>query len=177
LTAKAGFPYAYQVVVTDDVVPLSVTYTLDGSPPAGMTISPTGLITWTPTQVQAPAQGVTITVTDAGGLYDKQGFVISVNGAPSFVNVPAPATAKVGVQYAYQPFASDPNLPSDTLTYTLVAGPTGTAPLGPTTFNPTTGRFTWIPSVGQVGARSFSIRVTDAQGASQLRTFNTTVAP
>ncbi len=177
-TARAGVPYTYQVIATDDSVPLNVIYTLDGSPPAGMAISATGLITWTPTQAQAPAQGLTVTVTDAGGLYDKQGFVIAVNGAPSFVNVPAPSAAKVGALYAYQPFATDPNLPSDTLNYSLVAGPTGTAPLGQTTINPLTGRFTWIPTVGQVGPRTFSLRVTDAAGASQLRTFSIpTVAP
>ncbi|NOT23884.1 MAG: hypothetical protein HOP22_14345 [Nitrospiraceae bacterium] len=176
LTARATFPYSYQVIATDDAPGLI--YTLSGSPPAGMAISATGLITWTPSQAQAPAQGVTVTVTDAGGLYDKQAFVISVNGAPSFVNVPAPATAKVGILYAYQPFATDPNLPNDTLIFSLIAGPTGSIPpAGVMSINTTTGRVTWTPIVGQVGARTFSIRVTDALGASATRTFNVTVAP
>ncbi len=176
LTARATFPYTYQVVATDDAPGLI--YTLGGSPPAGMAISATGLITWTPSQAQAPAQGVTVTVTDAGGLYDKQAFVISVNGAPSFVNVPASATARVGVLYAYQPFATDPNLPNDTLTFSLVAGPTGSIPpAGVMSINTTTGRVTWTPIVGQLGARTFSIRVTDALGATATRTFNVTVNP
>lgn len=56
-----------------------------------------GLISWTPTQAQAPVQGVIVTVTDSGGLYDKQAVVIGVNGSPSFVNaVTAPTTARVG---------------------------------------------------------------------------------
>jgi hypothetical protein len=135
------------------------------------------LISWNPTDVQAPAQGVTVTVTDSGGLYDKQAFVINVNGSPSFVNaVTAPTTAKVGVQYAFTPAATDPNT-GDTQAWALSIAPGGTAPLGPTTINPLTGRFTWTPTVGQVGPRFFQLRVTDAAGATVTRTFNVTVAP
>ncbi len=120
----------------------------------GMSISASGLITWNPTPAQAPAQGVTVTVTDIGGLNDKQAFVIAVNGTPSFATVTQATTARVGQQYVYQPFASDPNT-GDVLTFALSIPPTGTAPLGPTAINPSTGRFTWTPSVGQLGARSF----------------------
>jgi hypothetical protein len=173
--------YQYQVVATDDGGPASLTYTLGGSPPAGMSIvasgAGAGLISWTPTQAQAPAQGVTVTVTDGGGLYDKQAFVIAVNGSPAFVNaVTAPTTAKVGVLYSFTPAATDPNT-GDTLTWALSIAPNGTAPLGPTTINPLTGRFTWTPSAGQVGPRVFQLRVTDAAGATVTRTFNVTVTP
>ena len=179
LTAKAAPAtlYQYQVVANDDGGPANLTYSLENSPPSGMTISATGLITWLPAANQAPAQGLTVKVADSGGLYDKQGYLISVNGAPTFVNAPAPSTAKVGVLYVYAPFATDPNLPNDTLAFALANPPAGTAPLGTTTINPATGRFTWIPTVGQVGARTFSLRVTDSNGASQTRTFNLTVAP
>ena len=173
--------YQYQVVATDDGGPANLTYTLGGSPPAGMSIvasgANAGLISWIPTQAQAPAQGVTVTVTDSGGLYDKQAFVIAVNGSPAFVNaVTAPTTAKVGVLYSFTPAATDPNT-GDTLTWALSIAPNGTAPLGPTTINPLTGRFTWTPSAGQVGLRVFQLRVTDAAGATVTRTFSVTVAP
>ena len=179
LTAKAAPAtlYQYQVIATDDGGPANLTYSLENSPPSGMSISATGLITWLPAANQAPAQGLTVKVLDAGGLYDKQGYLISVNGAPSFVNAPAPSTANVGQLYVYAPFATDPNLPNDLLTFALANPPSGTAPLGVTTMNTTTGRFTWIPTVGQVGPRTFSLRVTDSSGGTQLRTFNVTVAP
>ena len=179
LTAKAAPAtlYQYQVVATDDGGPANLTYSLENSPPSGMSISATGLITWLPAANQAPAQGLTVKVLDAGGLYDKQGYLISVNGAPSFVNAPAPSAAKVGQLYVYAPFATDPNLPNDLMTFALANPPSGTAPLGVTTMNTTTGRFTWIPTVGQVGPRTFSLRVTDSSGGTQLRTFNVTVAP
>jgi Putative Ig domain len=175
--APAPTLYQYQVVATDDGGAANLTYTLGVSPPAGMAISATGLISWNPTQAQAPAQGVTVTVTDSGSLSDKQAFVIAVNGSPSFVNaVTAPTTAKVGVQYAFTPAATDPNT-GDTQAWVLAVAPTGTAPLGPTTINNLTGRFTWTPSVGQIGPRSFTLRVTDGSGATVARTFNVTVAP
>ncbi len=179
--APAPTLYQYQVVATDDGGAANLTYTLGGTPLAGMSIVASGvgagLISWNPTQAQAPAQGVTVTVTDSGGLSDKQAFVIAVNGSPAFVNaVTAPTTAKVGVQYSFTPAATDPNV-GDTQAWILAVAPTGTAPLGPTTINPTTGRFTWTPTVGQLGARSFTLRVTDAAGATVARSFNVTVTP
>ncbi|MCG3775643.1 MAG: hypothetical protein JW395_2486 [Nitrospira sp.] len=99
-----------------------------------------------------------------------------MNGAPSFATVTQATTARVGQQYAYQPFASDPNT-GDVLTFALSIPPTGTAPLGPTSINPLTGRFTWTPSVGQLGPRFFQLRVTDAAGATATRTFNVNVTP
>ena len=177
--APAPTLYQYQVVATDDGGAANLTYSLGGTPPLGMAISPTGLITWTPTQAQAPAQGVTVTVTDSGSLTDKQAFVIAVNGSPSFVNaVTAPTTARVGVPYAFLPAATDPNT-GDSQLWVLATPPTtnlGTVP-GPTGINPSTGRFTWTPSAGQVGPRQFTLRVTDAIGATVARTFNVTVVP
>lgn len=173
--APAPTLYQYQVVATDDSVPLNLTYTLGGTPPAGMSISATGLISWNPAQAQAPAQGVTVTVTDIGGLSDKQAFVIAVNGSPSFVNAVTAPAAKVGVAYSFTPAATDPNT-GDSQTWALnlaVANPA----TGMTMANTTTGRVIWTPTVGQVGTRSFSLRVTDSFGATVARTFNVTVAP
>ncbi|MEI8016455.1 MAG: Ig domain-containing protein [Nitrospira sp.] len=179
--APAPTLYQYQVVATDDGGAANLTYSLSSSAPAGMSIVASGVgaghISWNPAPAQAPAQGVTVTVTDSGGLYDKQAFVIGVNGSPSFVNaVTAPTAAKVGVQYSFSPAATDPNT-GDTQAWVLAVAPTGTAPLGPTTINPSTGRFTWTPSAGQVGPRSFALRVTDAAGATVVRNFNVTVTP
>ena len=100
-----------------------------------------------------------------------------MNGLPAFVNaVSAPTTARVGVLYAFTPAATDPNT-GDILTWALAIALTGTAPLGPTSINPLTGRFTWTPSVGQLGPRFFQLRVTDAAGATATRTFNVNVVP
>jgi hypothetical protein len=187
--AAEGVAYQYQVTATDDAGAANLTYSLGGSAPSGMSIIPaTGLITWTPTvgttggggvfiPGQAPAQGVTVTVTDSGGLYDKQAFIIAVNGAPRFLNT-APTTGKALVQYVYQPITTDPN-PGDLLTYSLVltpSGPTGTGAV-PMIINPTTGRVTWTPGTLQTGFKSFAVKVTDPSGASSTRTTTVNVAP
>jgi hypothetical protein len=173
--APAPILYQYQVVATDDGGAANLTYTLGG--PLGMTISATGLISWpAPAQAQAPAQGVTVTVTDSGGLSDKQAFVIAVNGSPTVLPVPHPATARVGQIYTYQAFAQDPNI-GQGRTFSLVSPLPG---MGITA----NGFFTWTPTSAQGPtlpatsvSRSFNVRVTDAAGATGTRTFNVTVTP
>ena len=177
--------YTYQVTATDDGGVANLTYTLS-SPPAGMSIVASGpgagLITYTPLQTQAPAQGVTVTVTDSGGLYDKQAFVIVVNGAPSMLPVlnagtarawPGPPASQGPYQYKYQPFASDPN-PGDVLQYSFGA----TRPAGMTMPSPSTGQVLWVPTLAQVGSQIFTIRATDnslVPLSSSARTFFVTV--
>ncbi|THJ19636.1 MAG: hypothetical protein CAF45_015750 [Nitrospira sp. CG24E] len=174
--APAPTLYQYQVVATDDGGAANLTYTLGGSPPAGMSIvasgAGAGLISWNPTQAQAPSQGVTVTVTDNGGLYDKQAFVISVNGSPTVLPVPHPASAKVGLVYTYQAFAQDPNT-GQGRTFSLVSPLAGMS----ITAN---GFFSWTPTAAQLlptASKSFTVRVTDAAGAIGQRTFNVTVIP
>ena len=183
--AVEGIPYSYLVVATDDAPGL--VYSLSGSSPSNMNINPTtGLITWTPSQGsvggggifnpgQAPVQAVVVTVTDAGGLYDKQGFIIAVNGPPRFLNT-APTTATKLVPYVYAPISTDPN-PGDVLTYSLVLTPTGTSQV-PMAINSLTGRVTWTPGLTQAGTtKTFAVKVTDVTGPGTIRSFSVTVAP
>jgi hypothetical protein len=87
LTATADLVYTYQVAATDaNGGPLS--FSLDAAP-AGMTISATGLISWTPTagQVSPPAQAVMVRVTDNTALFATQVYSIMVSGAGTAVTV------------------------------------------------------------------------------------------
>ena len=73
LTATVGVPYSYQVVANDpDNDPLIYSLT---SPPAGMTISGAGLVSWTP--ALAGPQPVTVNVSD-GSASAAQDFTIQV---------------------------------------------------------------------------------------------------
>ena len=180
LVARAGILYQYQIGATDDGGAANLTYTFGGSAPQGMGITPAGLISWTPSQAQAPAQGVNVKVTDIGGLSDEQAFVIAVNGAPSFVStVTAPTTAKVGVQYAFTPAATDPNT-GDVLRFALVQVPAGAIGSSGLMTMPNTanGRVIWTPIAGQVGLnKTFALRVTDAAGATVIKGFLVNVIP
>ncbi|NQW64157.1 MAG: PKD domain-containing protein, partial [Deltaproteobacteria bacterium] len=76
-TAIENEPYSYQVTVTDPGSADTQTYTLV-SGPAGMTISPTGLISWTaPAGVYTNAS-VSIRVTDSDGGFGNQAWDITV---------------------------------------------------------------------------------------------------
>ena len=78
-TGQVGTAYSYQVQATDtDGEPLG--YALTTAPP-GMTISATGLITWTP-----EAQGafsVALNVTDGRGGSASQSDIVTVAPSPS----------------------------------------------------------------------------------------------
>jgi hypothetical protein len=81
LSATVGVAYSYQVTATDaNGGPF--TFALDAAP-AGMTISATGLITWTPIVGQEGPQAVTVRVTDNTALFATQPFSVTVAAAPT----------------------------------------------------------------------------------------------
>jgi probable HAF family extracellular repeat protein len=84
-TVEAGQLLTFTAVGTDLDIPASeLTYSLQGTVPAGTAIDPTtGVFTWTPTAAQVGPQSVTIRVTDndaALGLFAQQVVLITVNG-------------------------------------------------------------------------------------------------
>jgi hypothetical protein len=62
-TIKAGDGFTYQIDATDEDTMDVLTYLLEGQP-TGMTISSTGLISWTPTKDQVGEHTITINVSD-----------------------------------------------------------------------------------------------------------------
>jgi hypothetical protein len=81
LAATVGVAYGYQVIATD-VNGGPFTYSLDAAP-AGMTISATGLIAWTPAAGQVGLNAVTVRVTDNTALFATQSFNVTVAAAPT----------------------------------------------------------------------------------------------
>jgi hypothetical protein len=91
---------------------------------------------------------------------------ISINKPPVITSIPT-ITAKVGVEYSYNVFATDPN--GDNLTYSLLAYPNGM------TINPQTGLITWIPTESQVREYEVEVEVSDGE-LSVTQTFTITVS-
>lgn len=79
-SGTVGLLYNYQVVANDPDGG-SLTYSLDAAP-AGMTISPSGLVRWQPAPSQVGAHTVTIRVTDPAGLFTTQSVNITVASQP-----------------------------------------------------------------------------------------------
>src|SRR5262249_7086232 len=118
--------------------------------------------TWTPTESQGPGTyAVTVRVTDNGSppLSDTKTFnvvVNEVNSAPSLAAI-VNQTINEGSTLSLTATATDPDVPANTLTFSLDPG----APAG-MTINATTGVLSWTPSEAQgPSTNNVIVRVTD----------------
>jgi cytochrome c peroxidase len=171
--ALVGTPYSYRMRATDPNLPTdSLTYSLEGPIPAGMAISPTGMITWVPSASHEGTHHVNVRVKDRGDLYVTQSVSVTVNAnlPPVIISKPS-MTAKVGVPYSYTLRAWDPN-GSSGLTYISRYGNPSNL-----TINATTGVVTWTPAADQTGNIVIRLRVTDSGKLAAEQTYYVKVAP
>jgi hypothetical protein len=177
-TANEGAVFSVTATATDPDVPANgLAYSLDTAP-TGMTINPaTGAITWTPTEAQGPGDhGVTVRVTDNGSpaLEHTTGFTVTVkevNRPPVLASLSG-ATVHAGTPFAASLAATDPDLPANTFTYSLVSGPGGA------TVTPA-GAVNWNAPIEAAGSVvEFTVRATDDGTPPQAgdETFQVTVA-
>jgi len=138
--------------------------------PAGLSLSPSGLITGTPTI--AGNYSFMVTATDNLGCNSTVTFTLNVSAAPGGMNLP-PATLPDGIVDAgYTPITL-PEAVGGASPYTyLVTG--GTLPPG-LTYNPVTREVSGTPTQG--GTFTFTVTATDGAGltASTNYTINVTV--
>ncbi|MBL9174294.1 MAG: hypothetical protein JNL10_12220, partial [Verrucomicrobiales bacterium] len=159
-----GVGWQLIVSATDVDVPANtLTFALVGGP-AGMNLTGTGLgtavLTWTPGEADGPGTNtVTISVSDNGlpRLSTTNQFLLvvrEVNRPPQFPGVGTPSILE-RVPWSLQFSASDPDLPGNRLTYSLISGPEG---LGVSE----DGLLAWTPGEIQGPSSSVvSVRVTD----------------
>jgi len=137
------------------------------SGPAGMQISASGALNWTPTGDQAGLHKFTVRVTDERGEFSEVEYRIDV--VESYVNQPPrftslwPTLAAAGSEWNYQATAFDPD--GDSLYFMLDQGPAGM------TVDPLSGLFRWTPQKHQSGVYGVTIRVVDAYGAWATQSF------
>lgn len=164
VTATARELYRYAAVAVD-LAAGSVSYAL-AIAPEGMTIDPaTGVIAWTPAATQQGNSRVVVVARNAQGATGFQDYAIQVaapNTAPIVTSTP-PAEAYVGRRFLYDVRAQDAE--SDALSFSLIASPAGAV------IGATSGRLTWTPSAGQLGAQTITVQVQDVRGASIRRSF------
>ena len=158
-----------------DIPPQTITYQLI-SPPADATIDANGVITWTPTEAQGPHVFTITTVATDNGAPPKSATnsftvtVLEVNSAPV---LPAPADRTINelTLMTVVDTATDPDIPANTLTYSLLSAPTGAA-ISPS------GVITWTPTEAQgPSTNTFTVRVVDngSPPLSDTNTFTVTV--
>lgn len=180
--------YSATATATDSDVPTnSLTFALV-SGPAGLAVSPTGAINWTPLESQGSnTYTVFISVTDTNPVAFNATFLSVTNSyqiTVNEVNLPPVLTPPSNQTITEEnplsgvtASATDPDFPANPLTYSLVTPPAGMS------INPGTGAITWTPDESQ-GSNTFAIKivVTDtnalavnAKSISVTNTFNVTV--
>ncbi|MDX1950735.1 MAG: lamin tail domain-containing protein [Verrucomicrobiota bacterium] len=137
-------------------------FSLDPGAPSGLSINPsTGVMSWIPTESQGPANyTVTVRVTDNGDpeMSASQNFTIFVSevNSPPELTFPPEHTIYVGSEFTLQMQGTDPDLPEQLMTYSLVNAPAGAS------IDASTGMFVWTPSAADIGTNSFSVRLRDS---------------
>ena len=155
-----------------DVPSQTLTYSLSNAPAGASIGSANGVFTWTPTEAQGPSTNViTVRVTDNGAppLSDAKTFIVVVtetNSSPTFSAMSNQTVAELSLLMLTN-VATDIDLPTQTLTYSLSNAPAGA------TINSTNGVFSWTPTEGQgPSTNSITVYVTD-DGSSALSATNT----
>jgi hypothetical protein len=128
--------------------------------PAGASITSGGVFSWTPTEAQGPGSYTfTVKTTDDGtpNLSDEEQVTITVNevNLPPVLGTISNQTGYWGNGFGFTATASDPDIPANTLTFSLIGAPSGA------TINAASGLFAWIPTSAQIGSHTFTVRVTD----------------
>jgi hypothetical protein len=167
------------IVASDADLPAQpLSYALTNAP-TGMTISAAGVINWTPTETQGPGSfDVGVIVRDnanpAGiATITFNIAVAEVNTAPVLAAI-TDQTVNAGTQVAFTATATDADLPTQALSFTLEPG----TPSGATITS--AGAFTWTPSSAQAGTtNTITVRVRDNHSTpgSSTRSFVVIVRP
>jgi hypothetical protein len=172
ISASVAALYSYQVQAVDsNNDPL--TFSL-ATAPSNMTISATGLISWTPADNQAGDLPVTVQASDGRGGVAEQSFIISVigiagtNRAPVIDSTPATAIT-VGQLYQYDVNATDPD--DDVVIFLMLQSPAGAA------IDQLSGLILWTPDPSQTGTQFFTVEAQDGRGGHSLQSFTVDVQP
>jgi len=137
-----------------------LTYQLLQSP-ASATIDGNGVVTWTPPEDQGPnSYPFTVQVTDNGspGLTAARSFTVTVdevNRAPVFVPPISDRAGSVGTALSFTVTATDPDIPANILTFSLLNPPAGAS------IDPNTGAFHWTIPGPNSSTNHFTVVVTD----------------
>jgi hypothetical protein len=167
--ATVGVAYAFQPTATD-ADGNTLTYSVASLPTWATFNSSTGRLSGTPTSSAAGLtfSGIRVSVSDGSATSSLAAFSITVrqsNGAPTISGTPA-TTARVGVAYAFQPNASDPD--GNTLTYSIANRPTWA------TFSTSTGRLSGTPTNAATHS-GITITVSDGTVSTALPAFSIAV--
>lgn len=161
-SAAEGVALTFQVQATDQNSGQTISYSVMNGPDGAVIDSASGVFSWTPSETEGPGTYfLTIRATDNGSPARSateriQIDVSEVNRAPSVATISS-AEVDEGSALELVITGTDPDLPANTLNYSLEPG----APDG-VELEASTGRLSWVPAENQgPGDYNISVRVTD----------------
>jgi hypothetical protein len=178
-TVAEGMLLSQTIVATDPDSGQSLTFSLGSDTPPGAAIDPiSGQFTWTPTEEQGPgAYSISVRVTDNGipPRSATRRFNVSVTEAnrPPVLAAIEDSGIDEGALFSFTAKAVDPDVPGNSLTFSLLPG----APEG-ASIDRVTGAFSWIPSEAQgAGIYPITIQVSDGEfpAMTDSKSFQVTV--
>ena len=154
--------------VDSDTLPRTVTYTIENLP-EGATFSPlTAKFSWTPTEAQGPGvYTITVTACDAAtppacATAEVTITVNEVNLPPVIASIP-PKTVDEEATLTFTATATDPDIPANTLSFSLEDAPAGA------TIDSETGVFSWTPD-NTMGTQDYTFKVCVSDGMAKTCT-------
>ncbi|MDJ0499060.1 MAG: Ig-like domain-containing protein [Acidimicrobiia bacterium] len=175
-TSAEQTPVTFTASATDPDPTDILAYSLAGAP-AGALINPaTGVFTWTPAESQGPGTFTfDVVVADSGSpaLTDSQSVtlaIMEVNDAPILTAI-ANQTLTEQTAFSVVVTATDNDLPSNAITYSLAGAPAGMS------IDPVSGDLTWLPTEAQgPGVYAFDVVASDDGSPVQADTQSVTFA-
>jgi PKD repeat protein len=159
-SVNEGTMLSFTATASDpDVPPQTLTFSLGLGAPPSASITSGGYFTWTPTEAQGPGvYNINITVSD-GIAIDYEVITVTVNevNLPPVLDPIGPKTVNELATLSFTATVSDPDLPAQTLTFSLGTG----APAGASITSG--GVFSWMPSEAQ-GLGTYTIRIIVSDG-------------
>lgn len=161
--ALAGVAYSHTLSTDSGLAPFSFALAA-GALPAGLTLSPAGVLSGTP--VATGTFGFTVSVADEGGAPGSRNYSFTVSCQSIAVTPSTLTTGAVGVPYSETLTASAGAAP---FTWTVSAGslPSGLA------LSASTGEISGTPSTGSTGV--FTVTATDVAGCTGTENYTLTV--
>ena len=154
---------SFTATATDaDLPPQTLTFSLGVGTPSGASITSGGVFTWTPTEAQGPGvYNINVTVSD-GIAIDYEVITVTVNevNQPPVLDPIGPKSVIEGTTLSFTATATDPDIPAQTLIFSLGAG----APTGASITSG--GVFTWTPTEAQ-GPGNYVIRIIVSDSLAQ----------
>jgi len=151
-----------------------LTFSLGVGAPSGAGITSGGAFSWMPSEAQGPGTyDITVVVSDGQGGTDSEQFevtVAEVNIAPTITTIADKSVNELSL-LSFSASAIDPDLPANTLTFSLGVG----APSGAGITSG--GVFSWTPSEAQgPGTYEITVVVSDGKGGTDSEVFSVDVA-